>query len=178
MAVRDEIVWRSGIVYFAIALLAVALLVRILILQYVQHGKWADMSEKYVYKTAEMPANRGDILTNDGRLLASSVPYYTIYMDTRSSGMSAATWSNGINGLSAGLARLLGERSAAGWKSVITEARRKGDRYFLIKRKVDYETLKKLKELPIFREGSTREEWLHRLRTEGFFQTVIWLPVQ
>lgn len=153
MAVRDEIVWRSGIVYFAIAVLAAALLVRILILQYVQHGKWADMSEKFVYKTAEMTANRGDILTNDGRLLASSVPYYTIYMDTRSSGMSAATWSNGISGLSSGLSRLLGMRSAAGWKSVITEARRKGDRYFLIMRKVDYETLKKLKELPIFREG-------------------------
>src|SRR5450756_852545 len=82
MAVRDEIVWRSGIVYFAIALLAAALLVRILILQYVQRGKWADMSEKFVFKTAEMPANRGDILTSDGRLLASSVPYYTIYMDT------------------------------------------------------------------------------------------------
>lgn len=153
MVVRDEIIWRSSIVYFAIALLAAALLVRILILQYVQHGKWSDMSEKFVYKTAEMPASRGDILTNDGRLLASSVPYYTIYMDTRSSGMSGATWSNGINGLSAGLSRLLGERSTSGWKSVITEARRKGDRYFLIKRKVDYETLKKLKELPIFREG-------------------------
>jgi cell division protein FtsI (penicillin-binding protein 3) len=153
MAVRDEIVWRSGIVYFAIAILAVALLVRILILQYVQHGKWADMSEKFVYKTAEMPANRGDILTSDGRLLASSVPYYTIYMDTRSTGMSGATWSNGISGLSAGLSILLGERSAAGWKSAITEARRKGDRYFLIKRKVDYQTLKKVKELPIFREG-------------------------
>ena len=41
----------------------------------------------------------------------------------------------------------------AGWKSAITEARRKGDRYFLIKRKVNYETLKKLKELPIFSEG-------------------------
>ena len=116
MAVRDEIVWRSGIIYFAIALLAAAMLVRILILQYVQRGKWSDMSEKFVYKTAEMPANRGDILTNDGRLLASSVPYYTIYIDTRSTGMSAATWSNGINGLSAGLTRLLGERYAAGWK--------------------------------------------------------------
>ena len=153
MAARDEIVWRGALVYFAIALLAVALLVRILILQYIQHGKWADMSEKYVYKTSEMPANRGDILTNDGRLLASSVPYYTIYMDTRSSGMSSSTWSGGINGLSAGLAQYLGDRSATGWKSVITEARRKGDRYFLIQRKVDYETLKKLKELPIFREG-------------------------
>ena len=156
MAVRDEIVWRSGIVYIAIVLMAVALVVRILILQYVQHGKWSDMSEKYVYKTSEVPANRGDILSDDGRLLASSVPYYTIYMDTRSSGMSGATWSNGINGLSAGLSRLLGERSAAGWKAAITEARRRGDRYFLIKRKVDYATLKKLKELPIFREGQFR----------------------
>ena len=156
MAVRDEIVWRSGIVYIAIVLMAVAIVVRILILQYVQHGKWSDMSEKYVYKTTEVPANRGDILADDGRLLASSVPYYTIYMDTRSSGMSGATWSNGINGLSAGLSRLVGERSAAGWKAAISEARRRGDRYFLIKRKVDYETLKKLKELPIFREGQFR----------------------
>jgi cell division protein FtsI (penicillin-binding protein 3) len=153
MAARDEIVWRGGIVYFALALLAVAILVRILILQVVQHGKWSAMSELYVYKTAELPADRGDILAHDGRLLASSVPYYTIYMDTRSTGMSAATWSNGINGLSAGLAKLLRERSAAGWKAVITEARRRGDRYFLIKREVDYETLKELKGLPIFREG-------------------------
>ncbi len=153
MAVRDEIVWRSGIVYFSIAVLAAALLVRILILQYVQRGKWEKMSEKYVYKTTEEPANRGDILSEDGRLLASSVPYYTIYMDTRSSGMLASTWSDGINGLSEGLSHIIGERSAAGWKSVITQARKKGDRYFLIKRKVNYEQLKKLKELPIFREG-------------------------
>jgi len=153
MATRDEIVWRGALVYFVIGLLAVAILVRILILQYIQHGKWAAMSEKYVFKTAEMPANRGDILTNDQQLLASSIPYYTIYMDTRSSGMTASTWSNGINGLSAGLAKILGVHSAAGWKSVITDARKQGDRYFLIQKKVTYETLQKLRELPIFREG-------------------------
>ncbi len=153
MAVRDEIVMRSGIVYFAIALLAITILIRILVLQIVQHGKWAAMSEKYVYQTAEMPATRGDILARDGRLLASSVPYYTIYMDTHSSGMSGQTWSSGINGLSAGLSKLLGQRSAAGWKAVITDARKRGDRYFLIQRKVDYETLRQIKELPIFREG-------------------------
>jgi cell division protein FtsI (penicillin-binding protein 3) len=153
VAIRNEIVWRSGVVYFVVALLAVAILVRILVLQYVQKGKWAAMSEKYVYRTAEAPATRGDILADDGRLLASSVPSYTIYMDTRSSGMSASTWSEGISGLSVGLARLLGERSAAGWRSLITEARRKGDRYFLIRKNVNYETLMKLRELTIFREG-------------------------
>ena len=153
MAVRDEIVWRSGVVYFVIVLLVLALLVRILILQYVQRGRWSAMSEKYIYKTAEMPANRGDILARDGRLLASSVPYYSIYMDTKSTGMSADTWSEGIGGLSEGLSGLLGERSPSGWRAVITEARKRGDRYFLIKKKVDYATLKKVRELPIFREG-------------------------
>ncbi len=156
MAIRDEIVWRSGVVYFAIASLAAALLIRILILQYVQHGRWADMSEKYVFKTGEVQANRGDILSDDGRLLASSVPYYTIYMDTRSTGMSPATFSGGINGLAAGLARLLGERSASEWKGLITEARRKGDRYLLIKRKVDFKTVQELRDLPVFREGQYR----------------------
>lgn len=153
MAVRDEIVWRSGIVYFAVALIAVALLVRIIILQYVERGKWAAMGEKYVYKTDEIPAVRGDILAWDGRLLASSVPFYSIYMDTKSTGMSEEDWSEGISGLSSGLTWLLGERSSAGWRSELVNARKKGDRYFLITRKVDYETLKKLKELPIFREG-------------------------
>ena len=38
MAARDEIVWRGALVYFAIGLLAVVLLVRILFLQYVQRG--------------------------------------------------------------------------------------------------------------------------------------------
>ncbi len=153
MAVRDEIVLRSGIVYFAIVIIATAILVRILILQVVEHGKWAGMSEKFIYKTAEMPANRGDILAYDGRLLASSVPYYTIYMDTRSTGMAEETWSNGINGLSAGLAKILGERSASEWKTVITQARKRSDRYFLIRRRVDYQTLQRLRELSIFREG-------------------------
>jgi cell division protein FtsI (penicillin-binding protein 3) len=153
MTIRDEIVWRSAVVYFVLTVLAIALIVQILILQYVQRGRWSAMSEKYVFKTAEMPANRGDILAWDGRLLASSVPYYSIYMDTRSSGMTAETWSLGIGGLSEGLSRLIGVRSPGGWRSVITEARKRGDRYFLIQKKVDYATLKKLKELPIFREG-------------------------
>lgn len=153
MAVRDEIVWRSAVVYIVLVIIAVALIIQILILQYVQRNKWSAMSEKYVYKTGELEANRGDILAHDGRILASSVPYYSVYMDTRSTGMSAATWSNGISGLSEGLSRLVGVHSPAGWRSAISAARKRGDRYFLIKKNVDYATLKKLKELPIFREG-------------------------
>ena len=48
MTVRDEIVWRSGLIYFVIVLMAIVLVVRIIILQYVQRGKWEAMSEKYL----------------------------------------------------------------------------------------------------------------------------------
>jgi cell division protein FtsI (penicillin-binding protein 3) len=153
MSVRDEIVWRSGIMYFSIAIIAIILLVRIIILQYVERGKWQAMGEKYVYRTDVVPAIRGDILADDGRLLASSVPFYSVYMDTRSSGMSPEIWSDGLGGLASGLEQLAGERSASSWRTELVDARKKGDRYFLIKRKADFETLQKLKELPIFREG-------------------------
>ncbi|MBG0857880.1 MAG: transpeptidase family protein [Bacteroidales bacterium] len=156
MAVKDDIVWRSGVVYFAVLIVAVAIIASVVFHQYIRRGKWTEMSEKYVFRTAELPANRGDILAYDGRLLASSVPYYTIYMDTRSTGMTNETWAGGISGLSEGLARIIGERSASGWKSVLTDARKRHDRYFLIRKKVDYETLRRLKQLPIFREGQFR----------------------
>ena len=117
MSKRDEIVMKSGIVYFVLVLLSLAVLVRILMLQFVQREKWATMGEAFVFKKNVIQANRGDIMTSDGRILASSVPYYSIYMDTRSSGMADSVWNNGINGLSAGLSRVLGDRSASGWKT-------------------------------------------------------------
>ncbi len=153
MAIRDDIIWKSGVVYFCIATLATVLFVKIILLQYVERSKWEAMAEKYVYKTDEVIANRGDILADDGRLLASSVPYYSIYMDTRSSGMSSEIWSGGIDALCTGLARYAGERSPQEWKTLLVNARKKGDRYLLVKRKVDYETLTKIRDLPIFREG-------------------------
>lgn len=184
MTIRDEIVWRSGVVYFVIVLLAIALLARIFVLQYVQRQKWAALGEKYIYKGAEVPANRGDILTWDGRILASSVPYYNVYMDTRSSGMSQETWTHGINGLAAGLASILGEKSAEGWKSALTEARKRGDRYFLIHRRVDYEKLKRLRELPVFREGQYKggliaqlDNWRIRPHNELAARTIGYLSL-
>ncbi|MEZ5011824.1 MAG: hypothetical protein R2744_09635 [Bacteroidales bacterium] len=55
MAVRDEIVWRSGIVYIVIILVAVAIISRIAIIQFVQGNKWTEMGESYIYKTESVP---------------------------------------------------------------------------------------------------------------------------
>ncbi|MEA1885626.1 MAG: penicillin-binding protein [Bacteroidota bacterium] len=153
MALRDEIIWRSGVMYIAIIILALCVLVRIFIIQFLEGERWIEMGENYVYKTDVVPANRGDILSDDGRLLASSVPYYSIYFDTRSTGMDQQTWIQGLDGLCDGLSKIIGLRSADAWKRELISARRNGERYYLIKRQVSHNTLKELKQLPIFEHG-------------------------
>ncbi len=153
MALRDEIIWRSGVIYITILIIALGIMVRIFIIQFPQGDKWAEMGEEYLYKTDVVPANRGDILSDDGRLLASDIPYYSIYIDTRSTGMDQQTWTQGLDGLCDGLSKIIGLKSAAEWKRDLTNARRKGERYHLIKREVTHNTLKELKQLPIFKHG-------------------------
>ena len=45
MALRDEIIWRSGLIYILIILTAVAILARIVIIQFVEGRKWAEMGD-------------------------------------------------------------------------------------------------------------------------------------
>jgi cell division protein FtsI (penicillin-binding protein 3) len=153
---KDQILTRTGVIYGIVVVMALAVFIRIIILQFVQSDRWAAMADKVVFRRQADKAARGDILSDDGRILASSVPYYTVYMDTRSSGMADTTWANGINGLCHGLSRYVGGNTPEGWKTALTNARKRGDRYYLIKRHVSYETLKQLKELPIFRYGKFR----------------------
>ncbi len=153
MALRDEIIWRSGVVYIAIIIIAAGILARIIIIQFVQGNEWAELGEEYIYKTDIVPANRGDILADDGRLLASSVPYYSVYIDTRSTGMDQKTWDQGIDGLCDGLSKTIGLKSAASWKRDLVNARRNNERFYLIKRQVSHNTLKELKKLPVFENG-------------------------
>lgn len=159
---KDTIIARTGVVYAVVVLMAIAIFARIIFLQVFQAEKWASMADKVVFRHHPIKAARGDILSYDGRILASSIPFYTIYMDTRSSGMADTTWSKGINGLCNGLSRFLGVQSAAGWKADLTRARQKGERYYTVKKHVSYETLKKLKELPIFRYGKFRGGFVYQ----------------
>ncbi len=153
---KEQILARTGLIYAMVVVMALAIFIRIIILQFAQSEKWAAMADKVVFRREVDKAGRGDILSDDGRILASSIPYYTIYMDTRSSGLADTTWRNGIDGLSRGLARHLGGRSHDEWKAALTGARERGERYYLIRRRVSYETLSHLQQLPIFRYGRFR----------------------
>ena len=64
------------ICYLAVALLAIGQIVR---LQFFSDYK--ERLDEIVYRTIDVPAYRGSILGYDGRVLASTVPFYEIRMD-------------------------------------------------------------------------------------------------
>ncbi|MCK9208398.1 MAG: peptidoglycan glycosyltransferase, partial [Salinivirgaceae bacterium] len=149
---RKEIVTRMGIVYVGIVIFGLLVVTRIVYLQVVEHDKWIS-SNNITPKDITIEPDRGDILAHDGRLLATSVPYYEVRWDTRCDALTNSIFNKHIDSLALGLSSIFRDKSAQQYKSLLVKARYRGDRYLLIKRRVDFVHLKRLKRLPIFRLG-------------------------
>ncbi len=74
-------------------------------------------------------------------------------MDMRSEGLKPTVFFGGVDSLALGLSAIFNDRSAAEYKRELLDAHRRGDRYHLVKRKVDHEQMMNLLKLPVYREG-------------------------
>ncbi|MCK4663695.1 MAG: transpeptidase family protein [Bacteroidales bacterium] len=152
MSIKNEILLRSGLVYVTIIIFALIIIGKIIFLQIVEKEKW-NKANTLTMKNIIIKPNRGDICAWDGRLLASSVPYYEIRMDLKCEGLTNKSFKYNIDSLSLCLSNLFKDKSKSRYKQELINARYKGERYHLIKRKVTYTQLKQLKRFPIFRLG-------------------------
>ena len=153
MSIKTDILWRVGLVYLAITLFALIVVGKIVYLQFIDDDVWKAKAENTRIKNFRIPPHRGDIYASDMRLLASSVPYYEIRMDLKTPSLTDRAFYNNVDSLALSLSNLFRDRSSADYKNLLVEARIKGNRYLLIKKKVNYVQLKKLKTFPLFRLG-------------------------
>lgn len=153
MSLKRDIVWRVAIIYIGVLLFSLAIVGRIIYLQFVKGNELAAKAETLTLKEFIIQPNRGDIYASDNRLLASSIPFYEIRMDPNSNALSAELFNRDIDSLAYCLSRLFRDKSSYAYKQELISARRKGERYLLIKRGVSYTQLKEMKTFPIFREG-------------------------
>lgn len=155
MPLKKDILWRVGVIYFFVLLLGLAIAGKILYLQVFEGKELSKKAEKLNLKSEMVESNRGDIYSANGRLLASSVPFYEIRLDTRSTGLKIDNQSyfRKLDTLAERLANLFHDQSAAQYRRELYRARKKGERFYLIKERVNYKELKKLKTFPLFRRG-------------------------
>lgn len=150
---KEKIVFRYVIVYTIILIVTVIILVQGFSVATLERGKWNELSEKVnsTYPIALRP-DRGDICAEDGRVLATSVPYYELRFDAVAP--HDTLFTRHVDSLAICLSRIFRDKSSADYRRSLTNARRRKIRYApLGNRKVNHMELKAIQRFPIFRAG-------------------------
>ncbi len=152
MSVKKSILIRVRLAFLFIAIFGAVVLYRIFDLQVNQGERWRDLADKIGLKYMTVKATRGNIYSDNGSLLATSLPFYNVAIDP--SIASDRLFQSGIDSLSQLLAGHFKNRSAKEYQRRITDARVSGRRYMVLNRdEIDYQTKKEMTTWPIFREG-------------------------
>ena len=153
-------VLRFAIVFGVILLFFVVVFVRIISLQTVHRSELEAMvaDRDSVYKPIK--AVRGNIFDCEGRLLASSVPQYSIWMDTRVEALHlnrGKLFYDHVDSIAYGLSRIVGDQTPTEYRNKIVKAYRGKTRrernIRLTNKRISYTQLKEIKQLPLIRRG-------------------------
>jgi cell division protein FtsI (penicillin-binding protein 3) len=157
--IKKDIIWRVGLVYAIVMLFALMIVGRVVTLQLFEGDYWRGKAQKISQRDVIVHANRGDICAEDGRLLATSLPYYQIRMDFRASGLTDEVFKSKVDSLALCLSRFFNDKSKNDYRRFLwnSKYKKKSNRYVLInRRKVNYNELKVLKTFPLFRLGKNK----------------------
>ena len=147
---KKNILNRLYIVFVFSALFFIAIVAKLINIQYVEGDKYRNISEQRTIKNDTIHANRGNVYADDGSLLATSMSRYEIRMDVVT--VDAEVFEKNIKGLSSALSRKFG-KSTAHYVQKLRKARKNKNRYLLIARHVGYLDYQELKTFPIFNLG-------------------------
>lgn len=155
MNIKRSILLRVRVAFLFVALFAIAVVVKIGHIQMVEGERWAAMGERITFDYKRVKATRGNIYSDNGSLLATSLPFYKIAFDATIP--TDEVFKAGVDSLAYHLSRFFKDRSQKEYKRFLIDARETGKQYVVVnRRKVDYQEKKMMMKWPIFREGRLR----------------------
>ncbi|MCF6347838.1 MAG: transpeptidase family protein [Flavobacteriaceae bacterium] len=143
-------------------LFAIGITYKLIDIQFVKGDFYRKKAEERTVKNFEIKANRGNVYTADGSLLATSVSKFDIRMDAVT--VSNENFEQHIKGLSKALSKMLG-KSAGFYENYIRKARKNKNRYLFITRNLSYNQYLKIKTFPIFNLGVYKGGFIAEQRT-------------
>ena len=184
--------------YFAIAIvmtmIGIAVVGKAMYIMTAKKQYWTDVAARLKRDSVSVKPGRGNILSCDGQLMASSIPEYKIYLDFQAGADDTtwvrkkdSLWVEKLDSLCEGLHQIFPDRSAEEFKLRLTEGHDKvvmrkiggkevrtvGALHFPIwNRRIDYNTFCEVKSLPFlslpkYRGGFHWEEFNSRRRPFG-----------
>lgn len=128
-----------------------AVIFKLFSIQFVHGDRYRELAEKRAIKNVVIPANRGNVYSSDGSLLATSIPKYDIRLDAITP--SAFTFEKYLKPLSDSLSKFSGKPSSY-YQNEIRKARANKNRYYLLARNIGYSDYIRLRNFPLLNLGA------------------------
>jgi len=152
-AEKKNILNRFYFIAGGMFLVALFIIIRLLSIQFVDGEHYRELAHENTTKNFTIPANRGNIYSDDGSLLATSVPKYDIRFDAVT--VAAEDFNEFLIPLSKELSKLLGKQPSY-YQNILRKARADKNRYLLIAKGLGYSNYIRVKNMPLFNKGPYR----------------------
>lgn len=177
----NRILFCYFFIVLLLSLVAIGILVCACNTAFVERETWLKVAEGQKRPNRLIYPSRGNIYSSEGKLMATSVPKYYLYIDFQADCFSTKTkkWSsldtllyskrNGIDSLSIYLSRKLKDRTPAGYKKYLLSglnAKKKSREFPVCREKISYSDLKEIRQFPFFRLGVFRSGFKTREMVE------------
>ncbi len=143
---------RYSFIILVMVLVGMAIVVKAGVIMFAERQYWQDVADRFVKEEVPLIPNRGNIISSDGQLMASSLPEYKIYMDFKAGGeVKDSLLMLYMDSICDGLHQIFPDKSKAEFKAHILKGRKKGSRnYLLYPKRISYIQYKEAKRLPVF----------------------------
>ncbi len=168
---RKTILIRTYLVYFICLAIAIAIIFKLINIQYIDRDKYLTADKKATVRWANIKAPRGSIYSADEKLIATSVPIYDIRIDLgsqlnrKTNKVDTVIQKDTLNKYVYALADSLSvmartkkirpyAKPASQFASEILREYNKQNRYFLLLSNLTYPELMQIRTFPLFRKGA------------------------
>eukprot|EP01136_Pigoraptor_vietnamica_P006070 Opistho-1_new@38562 len=154
MAVEDKhISYRIYLVAFSILLMTIGITFKLTKIQWSDGDYYRKLAKERTVRNFVIPANKGNVYSADGSLLATSIPNYNIRFDAVAP--KGDSFDKNVNALADSLSKMLGKPSSF-YNTQLRIARTNKNRYLLIARDLSYTQYVKIKTFPLFNLGANK----------------------
>ncbi|MBE6275939.1 MAG: PASTA domain-containing protein [Bacteroides sp.] len=143
---------RYSFIILVMVLIGIAIIFKAGIIMFAERQYWNDVADRFIKENVTVKPTRGNIISADGQLMASSLPEYKIYMDFKAGGeIKDSLLMEHLDSICKGLHQIFPDKSKAEFKSHILKGRKQGSRnYLLYPKRISYIQYKEAKSLPVF----------------------------
>ena len=145
---------RYAFLAVIMTLVAISVLGKTLYIMTAKRAYWEEVADRVKVDSLKTQPMRGNILSCDGQLMASSLPQYNIFMDFKALRVAKkdTLFCEKIDSICTGLNAIFPDRTAAEFKKHLMEGFEKNKQHWPVwNRRINYSTFSEVRRLPVFR---------------------------